>query len=252
MIPDVHCHLEALPDPERAVLEARAAGVGPILAVGMEAVSNRRTLALRDRFPDTVRAGIGLHPSEIPARSDDAVAAELDGVARDLERADFLGEVGLDYKDAPDAGSRRRQWAALQHQLQLAARHRKCVSMHCRRAERDIVTIAAEFTSSTGLGVDLHWFTHSKKLARVCGEAGLFISPGPSILHDAAQAAVAAAIDADFLLLETDSPVEFGGRPARPAWAAAVAARLAELRHEPVEALASRLQHNLRRYLGEE
>lgn len=249
-VPDVHCHLEALRDPERALAEAGEQGVGPVLAVGMERESNRRTLALRDRFPEIVRAGIGLHPSEVPRRSDAEVEAELDFVTSHLAAADVLGEVGLDYKDAPDASQRRRQRLALERQLHEAAAHSRPVSLHCRRAERDILEIATEFVSRTALGVNLHWFTHSKKLARRCGEAGLYISVGPSILESADQAAVAAVIDADFLLLETDSPVEFGGRPARPAWAIEVARRLAELRREDFEELAVRLQRNSKRYLG--
>jgi TatD DNase family protein len=159
-----------------------------------------------------------------------------------------LGEVGLDFKDARDAVQQERQREALRAQLEWAAAMRKPVNVHCRRAEREIAGVAAEFARRTGLGVDLHWFTHSEKMARVCAEAGVFISPGPSILHDEKQARVAARIAADWLLLETDSPVEYGGEPARPAWAARVARRLAELRGEPFEVLAARLQSNLRRY----
>jgi Tat protein secretion system quality control protein TatD with DNase activity len=51
-------------------------------------------------------------------------------------------------------------------------------------------------------------------------------------------------------LLETDSPVEFGGQPARPAWACRVAERLAELRGISYAALAAQLQANLARYLA--
>jgi hypothetical protein len=41
-----------------------------------------------------------------------------------------------------------------------------------------------------------------------CAAAGLFISAGPSILHDDAQAQVAAGHAGEWLLVETDSPVE--------------------------------------------
>jgi TatD DNase family protein len=250
VIPDVHCHLEALADADAAVAEAAAAGVGPIVAVGMTAESSTRSLVLRDRHPGRVLAAVGLHPSEIPALDDAALQRELDFVHAALASADVLGEVGLDYKDAADERQRQRQREALDVQLEWASAFGKPVTVHCRRAERDIVETCAAFAARTGLGVELHWFTHSQKLARRCAEAGLYISPGPSILHDAAQAEVAGAIAADWLLVETDSPVEFGGVPARPAWAARVAAQLAIVRSVPLTDLASTLQANLRHWLG--
>jgi TatD DNase family protein len=249
-IPDVHCHLEALPDPEHEVEAARKQGVGPILAVGMNAVSSTRSLVLRDRFPGQVLAAVGLHPSEIPVLGDADLQRELDFVRAALYRADALGEVGLDFKDAKDEVQRQRQRDAFAQQLEWAADLRKPVNVHCRRAEREIVTIGAEFAQRTGLGVDLHWFTHSLKLARECAAAGLFISPGPSILHDPEQARIAAAIAPEWLLLETDSPVEYAGEEARPSWAARVASHLAAVRGETLDGLVSRLQENWRRYLG--
>ena len=249
-MPDVHCHLESLPDAERAVEEAVAAGVGPILAVGMEAASSTRSLALAARFPLQVLAGVGLHPSEIPALDDDALARELAFVESRLDAAALLGEVGLDYKDATDELQRARQRAALTTQLEWAARWRKPVSMHCRRAEHDVLEIAARFVRDTGLGLNLHWFTHSARLARECARAGIFISPGPSILESEPQAAVACEITSGWLLLETDSPVVFGGAAARPAWARRVAEYLAARRGVSDRALALQLQSNLARYLG--
>jgi TatD DNase family protein len=247
-VPDVHCHLDQVQEAERAVHEAIEAGVGPIFAVGMRRASSERALELRTRFPEQVWAAVGLHPSEIPALDAATLRRELDFVRATLSEADGLGEVGLDFKDARDAVQQERQREALREQLQWAAELGKPVNMHCRRAEREIVEIAIDFTRRTRLGVNLHWFTHSEKLAVGCGAAGVFISPGPSILHDAKQAHVAAHIAPDWLLLETDSPVEYAGEPARPAWAARVARRLAELRGEPFDELARRLQSNLQRY----
>jgi TatD DNase family protein len=245
-VPDVHCHLESLADAAGAVEEAAACGVGPIVAVGMLEESS---LELRQCFPDRVLAAVGLHPSEVPALDERTLQRELDFVEGALPQADALGEVGLDYKDAADEAQRRRQRDVLETQLAWAAASHKPVNMHCRRAERDIVTIAAEFARRTRLGVNLHWFTHSEKLVHECAAAGLFISAGPSILHDAAQARVAAAIHADYLLLETDSPVVYAGWAARPAWAIRVALQLAIVRGESLGDLAARLQRNFGHYM---
>jgi TatD DNase family protein len=249
-VPDVHCHLDQIDEPERAVEEALEAGVRPILAVGMDQMSSERVLELRSKYSGEVLAAVGLHPSEVPGLDDAEMRVELDFVEQHLGSADALGEVGLDYKDATDGSQRARQREALLQQLSWAERWRKPASVHCRRAEHDIVEVAASFAQRTGLGVNLHWFTHSEKLARVCAEGGVYISPGPSILHSEPQGIVARAIAPRLLLLETDSPVEYAGERARPAWARRVAERLAELRGVTPDELADLLRDNLQRYLG--
>src|SRR5262245_2358358 len=163
-VPDAHCHLSRLLDPERAVEEAVASGVSPVLAVSMDATEAEAVLALRERLRPHVLAGVGLHPSRLVELSAD----EQEGHLRRLEvlaaEADCIGEIGLDWKDAPDAALRRRQSEALDRQLAVAAAHRLPVNLHTRRADRELVERAGRFRADTGLGALLHWFTHSRKL----------------------------------------------------------------------------------------
>lgn len=251
LIPDAHCHLDEIEDPCSVVRDARDAGVGPLLIIGMDEVSSRRTLDIARELEGFVHTGVGIHPSYVPEWDDERLEREFAYVRDTLAQVDCLGEVGLDYKDAVTPEQRARQQAILDRQLMLAAEHRKPVSFHSRRAERPSVARATEFARSTGLGINLHWFTHSEKMARKCGEAGVYISCGPAILWREEQARVAGLIHEDFLLTETDCPVPFNDESARPAWAARVAARLAELRGESLNDLAARLARNFRRYLGQ-
>jgi TatD DNase family protein len=251
VIPDCHCHLDQIEEPGRAVAEAAAAGVGPILAVSMDAASAEKTLALRDQLHGQVLAGVGLHPSRIPELSDDEAERELRRLEALLPEADFVGEIGLDYKDAVTERDRARQGEALARQLGWAEASRLAVNLHSRRADREVLSAAAGFRARSGLGALMHWFTHSRKLARVCADGGIFISPGPSILGDLRTAEVAAAIDPVCLLLETDSPVVYGELgSARPEFAVRVFARLAELHNTNPETLAERIRSNLDRYLS--
>jgi len=245
-IPDAHCHLVDLDDPDACLAEAAQAGVGPIAAVSMSPAETAKVLALRDTADGRVLAGAGIHPSRVPRLDDAALAEEIEQVESLAKECDFIGEIGLDFKDASDETQRQRQRALLDRMLDLAARLRLPVNLHTRRADRELLERAESFTRSTGLGAVLHWFTHSRPLAQRCGEAGIWISVGPSVLTDPAQAEVARAIAADFLLVETDSPVSYAGRAARPVWAREVASRLASLRGEPLPDFSARLRRNFK------
>jgi len=249
-IPDAHCHLADLDDPGAAVAEAADAGVGPILGVSMSPRDTLVLLALRDATQGRVLAGAGIHPSRVPQLEDAALASEIEEIESLAPACDFIGEIGLDFKDAKDGTQQQRQRALLERMLDLAARLRLPVNLHTRRADRALLERAEAFTRETGLGAVLHWFTHSRPLAARCGDAGIWISAGPSTLTDPAQAEVAKGIAGDFLLVETDSPVSYAGKVARPAWAAQVAHRLALLRGEPLPDFAARMRRNLRTWRG--
>lgn len=249
MIPDAHCHIDQLADPSRAIAEATEAGVGPILGVAMDAASAGAILELRERHPGSLVAGIGLHPSRIPELSPDRQDEELRLLEALVPDADFIGEIGLDFKDALTQADRARQAEALARQIEWAEAHRLPINLHSRRADRQVLEAAIAFRARTGLGALMHWFTHSEKLALLCGAEGIFISPGPSVMIDSRTAAVAATISSGHLLVETDAPVAYGALGiASPSWAARVTARLAELRGVPFEALASAMAERLRAY----
>jgi TatD DNase family protein len=251
MVPDAHCHLDQLADPGRAVQEAEAAGVGPILAVSMDAASAESILALRARHPGRVLAGVGLHPSRIPELSPGEQEHELRRLEELLGEADVVGEIGLDHKDATTEDARARQREALARQMDWAASRRLPVNLHTRRADREVLEAAIAFRERTGLGAAMHWFTHSAKLARRCAASGLFISPGPSVLIDTPTLDVAATIDASILLVETDAPVVYGGEgAARPAWARRVLERLARARGVDPAALEAIVEKNFGSYLS--
>ena len=62
---DTHVHLDELPNPNEAILEAKKNGVGGIVAVGMDWKSNERILALSEENPDFVFPALGYHPEAV-------------------------------------------------------------------------------------------------------------------------------------------------------------------------------------------
>ncbi len=247
---DSHCHLDQLGPPEPVLEAAASAGVGRLVAVSEDAGSMATVLALAARFPGRVLPGLGVHPVTVTRRGLAGVEPDLELLAARLAEAVVVGETGLDHKWAATPDQQAEQARALERHFELAARHRKPVNLHSRRCPRQVMEAAAAFHRETGLNAQLHWFTQSKKLVRICNEEGLFVSVGPAVVSDPGAAAVACEIDDDLLLLETDAPVPVGGVAGHPRGVRAVAEELVRLKGVDIEDLGDRLERNWIRFLG--
>ena len=247
---DSHCHLDQFEPPEPVLEAAAAAGVDRLVAVSQDAASMEAVLDLASRFPGRVLAGLGVHPATVTHRGPAGIEPDLELLADRLAEAAVVGETGLEHKWAVTPDQQAEQTRALERHFELAHRHRKPVNLHSRRCPRQVMEAAAAFHRDTGLNAQLHWFTHSKKLVRICNNEGLFISVGPSVISDPAAAAVACEIDEGLLLLETDAPVPVGGVAGHPRRVREVAEELARLKSVDMDELAGRLERNWVRYLG--
>ena len=250
MLIDSHCHLDHLADPGAALAEAEREGVGRIVAVSEGAETMPAVLALKERYAGKVLAGLGLHPAWVTRSSAEEVEAGLAFIEEHLAEADVLGEVGLDFKWAADDEQQAYQLDILARQFAQAEGCGKPVNLHSRRAQRQTMEQAVDYRRRTGLNAQLHWFTHSKKLVRICNDEGLYVSVGPTAIADPHTQTVALEIDRDLLLLETDAPVSIGGVAGRPARTAEVAAKLGELMGMSWAEVAALTTANAERYLG--
>ena len=245
---DSHCHLYALRDAEDAVFRARAAGVTQMVVVSEDLISMEQTLRLRDRFPDVILPGLGIHPVTVSSMSSEQWKTALSFLRSHAREASCIGEIGLDFKVATTERDKDKQREALRVQMEVAAKHRLPVNLHSRRALRQTMEEAIGFRRDTGLPALLHWFAHSEKLLRRTNEEKIFVSAGPSILFSEEALSLAFSIDRRLLLVETDAPVPFAGNPASPAWAAEVADRL--IADDPNKQLTrEKLFDNTRRFL---
>ena len=64
----------------------------------------------------------------------------------------------------------------LEKQFEIAARNGKPVNLHSRRGLRQVMERAVAYHRETGLNAQLHWFTQSRKLVRICNEEGIYVS----------------------------------------------------------------------------
>src|SRR6266516_154606 len=84
MVIDSHCHLHdpALPDALDTLRVAQSLDVWGVIAVGCDAESNARTLALAAAAPKAVWACLGLHPDQERLGDADLEAVERQAAGR--------------------------------------------------------------------------------------------------------------------------------------------------------------------------
>jgi TatD DNase family protein len=236
---DTHAHLDALADPDAAVGRAREAGVTRVISIGTGIESCRAALTLAERH-DGVYAALGIDPHQATTEADRA------GELRELlghPRAVAVGETGLDYHYGGDRKREQRQ--LFESQLALAGELGLPVVIHTREANEDTAAILGSHDGT----VVMHCFSEPGLLAAgiewgwYFSFAGNVTYPKAAELRDAA-----AAVPADRILAETDSPYlapqPLRGRPNEPAHVVHTVAALAAARGEDAAELAARIDAN--------
>jgi TatD DNase family protein len=244
---DSHCHVNAdrfERDADQVIGAARLAGVERILVPGWNVASSERALDLVERFP-WLDSAVGVHPHDADKVDDDGWD-QIVAWASD-PRVVAIGETGLDF--FRNLAPRDAQERAFESQLALARRIRKPVLVHCRDAHEDTLRLIGEADVRETGGI-MHCFSGDVGIARRCLDLGLLVSlagpvtyPKPGALPE-----VARFVPGDRLVVETDCPFlppqPYRGKRNEPAYLAITAARVAELRGEPLPDLAARMSEN--------
>lgn len=205
---DGHVHLSDIEPSERAVKNAVNAGVKRMIAVAMNLDSCRKTLALADRFPDTVLPAIGYHPWSI---KEEDVEDTLIFITQNIHRCVALGEVGLDFKVKV---KKKLQKAVFSKLLNLAVQTDKPVIIHSRFSHRRTYEMAM------GAGVEkaiFHWYSGPVDILDNIIASGFFVSATPALAYSPYHQAAMARAPVERILIETDAPVQYGDRTSEPA-----------------------------------
>jgi len=248
MLVDSHCHLD-FPDfdgeLDAIVGRARAAGVGRMVTISTRIKRRPQLRAITERYPD-VFCSIGTHPHYAHEELDIGV----EEIVRLAEHGKTvaIGEAGLDYhydfspRDAQERGFRTHIAAARATGLPLV--------IHSRNADDDMARILEEEMGKGAFNAVLHCFTGGPELASRAIALGLHISFTGIVTFKKSDElrAIAAALPADRILVETDAPYlapgRYRGKRNEPAYVAETAKVLAETRGVSPEELASQTTDN--------
>jgi TatD DNase family protein len=202
--------------------------------------------ALADRFPE-LRYSVGVHPLD-PEHWQADTPQVLRAAAVDDSRVVAIGELGLDlFRDK----NLEQQFAMLRPQLDLAVELDLPMIIHCRDAAEPML---AELRERAGRGACprgvMHCWSGTPEEMAGFLELGLYISFSGNVTYPKAADTHACArlVPADRFLVETDcpflAPVPRRGKRNEPAFVAAVAERVAELRQQSLTVVAQQSTAN--------
>ncbi|MGH7196715.1 MAG: TatD family hydrolase [Candidatus Saccharimonadales bacterium] len=241
---DTHCHIQE-PDYPLSVEEveerAAAADVTSMICVGTDATTSEQAVDFVQNKQNKW-ASIGLHPHD--AKLGDDAFKTIKSLAG-KPKVVAVGECGLDYFYGHS--SKEDQARALRSQIELAQKHGLPLIFHVRDAFDDFWQIFDKYKNLRGV---VHSFTDSQVNLNKAIERGLYVGVNgiATFTKVEAQREMYKAIPLTHLLLETDAPFltphPFRGSVNEPAHVRTVAEFLAELRNEPLDAIAAQTTKN--------
>ena len=245
MLVDSHCHLdfsEFRGEREAIIARARSAGVETMLTISTRLDEFQGVRAVAEAH-DGIWCSVGAHPHEAKDHADLA-PQELVALAAH-SKVIGIGETGLDFhyglspRDVQERVFRAHIAAARETGLPLI--------VHAREADREVAHILDEERPPPGV---MHCFSSGRALAEAALALGFYISiSGIVTFRNAADLrAIVHDLPLDRLLLETDAPylapVPYRGKRNEPAFIAATAAAVAELKGIELQHLAEMTSAN--------
>ena len=246
---DSHAHLDypqfadELP---QIIARAGEAGVERIISIGVKLTTADAPRKIAETY-DNVWFSVGVHPHEAGSEAD---ACNLDAF---LDLANHpkcvaIGEAGLDYYY--DHAPRELQAQSFRTQIKAARQLDLPIIVHARDADNDMADIIEDEMQKGAFRGVLHCFSSGAELAHRAIEVGFYVSFSGILTFNKSDElrAIAAEIPADRLLVETDAPflapMPYRGKTNEPAFTAHTLARLADVRGQTINMMASQTYDN--------
>jgi TatD DNase family protein len=259
MLIDTHSHLnfrQYNDDRDTVVKKTLDNGVW-MINVGTNYESSKDVVELAEKYEEGVYAAVGLHPINLKTEGvkpkweikspEDFLEEGFDyGKYRELagfEKVVAVGEVGLDYWYKPKTKGklelfRKRQEELLLRQLDLAEEMNLPVIFHCRKVHDDLIAV---LRGRKVQGV-IHCFTGSWEQAEKYLEMGFCLGFN-GIIYKLQLDEVIRKTPLERILIETDCPFlvppSVGLKRNEPIYVREIADRIAEIRGEKVDEIAT-------------
>lgn len=252
MLIDSHCHLDFDDfdaDRDQVLARMQAAGVMRAVCISVNLPDWPKVRALAEQHA-MLYASAGVHP-DYP----DTIEPTVEDLLQMAEHPKVvaIGETGLDYYRLQ--GDLEWQRERFRTHIRAARACAKPLVIHTRAASADTLRIMAE-EGAAAVGGVMHCFTETAEVAAAAVAMNFYVSfSGIITFKNAAPLReVVQSLPLDRILVETDAPylapVPHRGRRNEPAWVAAVAAQIAQIKGLSVEEVAAATTHNAQRLFG--
>jgi TatD DNase family protein len=241
---DFHCHVDLFPDPAALITDCERNRIFTLaVTTTPKAWTQNKRWTANSRF---VVAAIGLHPELVGQRQ-----REIGILEQLMADTQFVGEIGLD-GTPPHRNTFAAQELVFSRALQSAEKFGgRVLSIHSRRAAREVIASLARHTTPERVLPILHWFSDSVRLATEAADRGCYFSINQRMLATDSGTALVRSLPTDRLLTETDAPfTEIDNRKSEPRDVAETVARLAQVRGVSPDDMKQTIQANGERVLA--
>lgn len=195
MIIDTHCHFDMMPRPDKFISEAEKKGT---ILLGMTNLPSHFKMGFPHVKPfKNIRLALGFHPQAASERIE-----ELSLFDELIDQTSYIGEIGLDFSvDFSD--SREIQLSVLRHILHSLQNKKKIISVHSRKAEKELLDLLIEYRISN---VIFHWYSGPLNLIPQIIERDYYFSINEAMTLSVNGRKIISAIPRDRILTESDAP----------------------------------------------
>lgn len=195
MIIDTHCHFDMMSQPEAYIRQKELAGD---IVIGMTNLPSHFEMG----FPYVkefrhIRLALGLHPL-LAAES----KKEIPLFKRLVNQTSYIGEIGLDFSKE-GIMTKDEQVAVFRELLSTISGKIKIVSVHSRKAEREMVDLLREYEIEN---VVFHWYSGPIDLITPILDMGFYFSVNEAMCISKNGKTIIERIPRDRILTETDAP----------------------------------------------
>src|ERR1700730_6281506 len=253
MLVDSHCHLD-FPDfaaeREAIIARARSAGVGTMLTISTRLDEFAGVQAIAEAHNE-IWCSVGVHPHE--AKDHAGLGRQELVTLTDHPKVVGIGETGLDFHY--DLSPRDIQERVFRAHIEASRATGLPLIIHSREADREVARILGDERPPPGV---MHCFSSGRTLAEAALALGFYISISGIVTFRNAEElrTIVRDLPLDRLLVETDAPylapVPYRGKRNEPAFVAATAAAVADLKGLEPEALATATSANFFRLFAKE
>lgn len=195
MIIDTHCHFDMMPQPEAYIKQKEKAGD---IVIGMTNLPNHFQIGQPHlKGYKHIRLALGLHPL-LAAESKKEVLL----FKRLLDQTSYIGEIGLDFSKEGYA-TKEEQVVVLREVLSAIGGNKKIVSVHSRRAEKELLSLLCEYQIEN---VVFHWYSGPVNLIPAILEQGYYFSVNEAMCESKNGRGIIEKIQRERVLTETDAP----------------------------------------------